>query len=145
MIKDHYNMDFNPSKIPAEILMEGSFETCFKNIYSNVTNKWYNDSWKQSSGIKDGFDPKFFNSTFYDMSINKYGVACDTSLRLWEDNGQIGSIAPYGWRQQCFRYSLGRRSLDGERQIKRWKGIVGRFKGRLVGMFGKVNGRFDDY
>ena len=35
-----------------EILKEGSFRgTYFRNIRSNVTNKWYNDSSKQRSDI----------------------------------------------------------------------------------------------
>ena len=32
-----------------------------------------------------------------------------------------------------------------ERQINRWKGIVGRFKGKLVKMIEDVDGKFDDY
>ena len=36
-------------------------------------------------------------------------------------------------------------SLDGERKINKWKGIVSRFKGKLVRMIKDVNGRFDDY
>ena len=51
----------------------------------------------------------------------------------------------YGWFQWHFRYWLGRRSLDDERQIKRWKGIVSRFKGKLVEIIKNANGRFDDY
>ena len=39
-------MDFYRNKTPLEILKEGLFgETYFGNIYSDVTNKWYNDSW----------------------------------------------------------------------------------------------------
>ena len=33
----------------------------------------------------------------------------------------INSIDPYGWFHWYFRYWLGRRSLDDERQINRWK------------------------
>ena len=43
------------------------------------------------------------------------------------------------------RYWLGRRFLDDKRQIARWKGIVGRFKGKLVKMIKDFNCRFDDY
>ena len=42
-----------------------------------------------------------------------------------------------------FRYWLGRRSLDDERLIIRWKGIVSRFKGKLAKMIKDTNARFD--
>ena len=44
-----------------------------------------------------------------------------------------------------FRYWLGKRSVDHERQIKRWKGIVSRFKVKLIKMIKDVNGKFSDY
>ena len=44
-----------------------------------------------------------------------------------------------------FRYWVGRRSLDDERQITRWKGIVSRFKGKLAKMIKDANARFDDF
>ena len=40
---------------------------------------------------------------------------------------------------------IGRRSEDGERQIKRWKGIVTRFKGKLYEMIKDAGAKFDDY
>ena len=36
-------------------------------------------------------------------------------------------------------------SLDDKRQIARWKGIVSKFKGKLVKMINDVNFRFDDH
>ena len=36
-------------------------------------------------------------------------------------------------------------SLDDKRQIARWKGIVSRFKGKLVKMINDVNFRCDDH
>ena len=36
-------------------------------------------------------------------------------------------------------------SLDDKRQFARWKGIVSRFKGKLVKMINDVNFRFDDH
>ena len=44
-----------------------------------------------------------------------------------------------------FRYWLGRRSLDGQRQINRWKEVVSRLKGKLVQTIKDVYGRFVDY
>ena len=90
-------------------------------------------------------DQKYYCSNYYDVSVNKNGVKCRTSLRFWENKGWIHSIDPYGWFQWYFRYWLGRRSLDDGRQINRWKGIVTRFKGKLVEMIKDVNGRFGDY
>ena len=44
-----------------------------------------------------------------------------------------------------FEILVRQKSLDGERKINKWKGIVSRFKGKLVRMIKDVNGRFDDY
>ena len=38
-----------------------------------------------------------------------------------------------------FRYCFGRRSLDDKRQIARWKGLVSRFKDKLVKTIKDVN------
>ena len=69
-----------------------------------------------------------FCTNYYDFSINKYNVKCGMSLRFWENKGWISSKDPYGWFQWYFRYWLGRRSLDDEWQIARWKRIINRFK-----------------
>ena len=40
-------MDFRPNKTPVEIIEEGAFGGAyFRDIYSSVNNKWYNNSWK---------------------------------------------------------------------------------------------------
>ena len=44
-----------------------------------------------------------------------------------------------------FRYWLGRRSKYDKRQIKRWKRIFNRFKGKLIEMIKKAGSRFDYY
>ena len=72
--------------------------------------------------MKD-INQKFYFSDYYDVSVNKYGVKCGTSLRFWENKGWINEIDPYGWFQWYFRYWSGRRSKDDERQINRWEKV----------------------
>ena len=90
-------------------------------------------------------DHKYYCSDYYDVSVNKYGVKWGTSLRFWENKGWINETDPYGWFQWYFRYWLGKRSEDDKRQIYGWKGIVIRFKGKLVKTIKDVDGKFDDY
>ena len=87
----------------------------------------------------------YYCSSCYDVSVNKYGVKWRTSLRFWENKGWINEIDPYGWFQWYFRYWLGRKPLDDERQINRWKGIVSRFRGKLVKIIKGIGSNFDDY
>ena len=44
-----------------------------------------------------------------------------------------------------FRYWLGTKAEDYERQINRWKKIVNRFRGKLVKMIEDADSKFDDY
>ena len=98
-------------------------------------------SCKESDELSD-MNQKYYCSNYYDVSFDKYGVKFGTLLRFWENNGWMNSIDPYGWFY--FRYWLGRRSLDDERNINRWQGIVSRFKGKLIKMIKDVNGKIDD-
>ena len=134
-------MDFGT----VEIIKEGSFGgTYFRDIYSRVNDRWCKNSWKESKEL-ESIDKKYYSSDYYDASLNKYGVKCGTSLRFWEYKGCINSIDPYGWFQWYFRYYLGKRSKDDKRQIKRWKGIVSRFKGILIKKIKYKGSKFDDF
>ena len=138
-------MDFGANKTPAEVTKESAFGgTFFRDIYSGVNEKWYRKSWKELVQLED-IDQKYYCLSYYDVSVNKYGVKSETPLRFWENNGWINPIDPYGWFQWYFRYWLDRRSSDDERQINRWKRIVSKFKGKLVQIIKEVNGKFDDY
>ena len=127
-------MDFGTNKTPVEMIKEGSFGgTYFRDIYSSINVKWYKNSWKEFD-VLENIDQKYYCSDYYDVSVNRYGVKCGTSLRFWENKGWINKQDLYGWFQWYFRYWLGRRSKDDKRQIKRGKGIVNRFKGTLIEM-----------
>ena len=127
-------MDFGANMMPVEIIREDAFGgTYFRDIYSSVTREQYKKSWKKFDQLKD-IDQKFYCSDCYDRSINKYGVKCRTSLRFQENKGCINETDPYSWFQWYFRYWLCRRLKDNKRQINRWKGIVSRFRGKLVKM-----------
>ena len=111
-------MDFGPNKISIEVVKEGAFwGAYFRDICSSVNWKWYIKSWKEFDQLKH-IDQKYYCSSYdcsvnkYDCSVNKYG-----SIRIWENKGWINKIEPYGWFQWCFRYRLGRRSDDEERQV----------------------------
>ena len=92
-------MEFSPNKKLIEVIKEGAFGgTYFRDIYSSVTGKWYKKSWKEFNQLKN-IDKKYYCSNYYDVSVNKYGVKCKTSLRFWENKGWVNEIDPYGWLQ----------------------------------------------
>ena len=76
------------------------------------------------------------------MNVNKYGVKCGISLRFWENKGWINKIDPNGWFQWYFRYWLGRKLEDDERQINRWEKSVSRFRGKFVKMIRDAGTKF---
>ena len=132
-------MEFRVNISPIDVIKKGAFGgTYFRDIYSNVNNKFYKNSWKEFEELKN-IDKKYC-SDFYDIDLNYYKVKCRTSLRFWENKGWINEIDPYGWFQWYFRYWKGRRSEDDIRQINRWKKIVNRF----ISILKKLNSKNKD-
>ena len=110
-------MHFDANKTPVEVIREGAFgETYFRDIYSGINGKWYRKSLKEFDQLKD------------------------IDQKNW-----INEIDPYGWFQWYFRYWLGRRLEDDERQINRWIKVVSRFRGKLVKIIKHAGSKYDDY
>ena len=82
-------MNFGANKTLVKIIKKTAFEkTYLRNIYSSINGKWYRKSWKEYDVLKS-IDQKYYCSNYYDVSVNKYGVKCETSLRFWENKGWI--------------------------------------------------------
>ena len=58
--------------------------TYFRDIYCSANKKWYKKLWKEFDQLKN-VDSKFYSSSCYDVSVNKYGAKCGTSLRCWKN------------------------------------------------------------
>ena len=68
------NMDFGANKTPAELIKEGKFRgTYFRNIYSSINGRRYKKLWKKFDELKS-IDQNYYCSSYYDVSVNKYGV-----------------------------------------------------------------------
>ena len=102
-------MNFSPNKTPIEVIREGAYGgTFFRDIYSDINEKWCKNSWKEFVHLKN-IEGKFYAWGCYDVNVNKYIEKSGTSLRFWEKKGCINKLDPYGWFQWYFRYWLGRR------------------------------------
>ena len=63
-------MDFGTNKTPVEGIKEGAFGSVyFRDIYSNVNEKWYKKSWKEFNQLKN-LNQKYYCSDYYDVSVN---------------------------------------------------------------------------
>ena len=61
--------DFNPNINPIDVIKKGYF----RNIYSNVNNTFYKNTWKEFKELKD-IDKKYHRSDFHDVNLNYYKV-----------------------------------------------------------------------
>ena len=92
-------MEFRPNISPVDVIKKGAYgRTYFRDIYSNVTAKFYKNSWTEYDELKN-IDRKYYCSDFCDVGLNYDGVEVGTSLRFWESKGWIKPIDPHGWFQ----------------------------------------------
>ena len=68
-------MNISPNKKPIEVIKQEAFGgTYFRDIYSGINGKWYQNSWKRFDQLKDT-NKTYYCSDYY-VSVNKYGFKC---------------------------------------------------------------------
>lgn len=113
LIGKNFDVRFKPDLTPKEMLEMG----VFGGLYMRDCIKEFPKDWF----INAKFLPK--DEKKADKNLNFFGVIASQSLNEWKIKGWINEQDPRGWFQWYCRYYLGRRSLDDERQIKRWVAI----------------------
>ena len=104
----NYDEGFEPELTPPELLALGVF------------------GGKYMTDCRDEFPAAWFErarlaSAGRDANLNFFGVNASQPLSVWRKKGWIYHEDPRGWFQWYCRYYRGRRSLDDERQIRRWR------------------------
>jgi hypothetical protein len=107
----NFDEGFEPELTPLEMLQLG----VFGGKYMTDCRDEFPASWFRKAKLSpDRHDPK----------LNFFGVNASQPLSVWRKKGWIYPDDPRGWFQWYCRYYMGRRSLDDERQIKRWRAIA---------------------
>jgi hypothetical protein len=106
----NFDDGFEPELTPREMLALG----VFGGKYMTDCRKEFPRSW---------FTRAKLCHEAHDPALNFFGVNASQPLSFWRKKGWINRDDPRGWFQWYCRYYLGRRSLDDERQIKRWRAI----------------------
>ena len=107
----NFDVGFAPELTPRELLELGVF------------------GGKYMTDCRDEFPASWFRHAELspqrrDPSLNHFGVNASQPLSVWRKNGWVYRDDPRGWFQWYCRYYMGRRSLDDERQIRRWRQMV---------------------
>ena len=106
----NFSSEFRPELTPQQMLRLG----IFGGKYMTDCQKEFPASWFSHAKLcHEKHDPK----------LNHFGVNASQPLALWRKKGWIHPDDPRGWFQWYCRYYLGRRHIDDERQIRRWKAL----------------------
>ena len=104
----NFDEGFDPELTPAELLALGVFGGKYMtDCGAEFPASW----WRRAKLSPERRDP----------TLNCFGVNASQPLSVWRSNGWIHRDDPRGWFQWYCRYYRGRRSLDDDRQIRRWR------------------------
>jgi hypothetical protein len=104
----NFDPGFAPDLRPADMLALG----VFGGRYLTDCRGEFPASWFRRAKLSPGRR---------DASLNHFGVDASQPLAVWRKKGWIHPDDPRGWFQWYCRYYMGRRSIDDERQIRRWR------------------------
>ncbi len=104
----NFDPEFKPELTPKQMLELGVFG-----------GKYITDCRKEFP--KNWFEKAKLSPAKKNPKLNFFGVDASQPLSVWQKKGWINPQDPRGWFQWYCRYYMGRRSLDDQRQIKRWK------------------------
>jgi hypothetical protein len=104
----NFHPGFEPELTPKEMLELG----IFGGKYMTDCTDEFPAAWFENARLSpDRRDPK----------LNYFGVNASKPLSYWRKKGWIYREDPRGWFQWYCRYYSGRRCIDDERQIRRWR------------------------
>ena len=106
----NFHPEFKPELTPKQMLELG----VFGGKYMTDCRKEFPKSWF----VKAKLSPEH-----RDPLQNFFGINASQPLSYWIEKGWIYPEDPRGWFQWYCRYYMGRRCLDDQRQIKRWKAM----------------------
>ena len=106
----NFHRDFKPELTPKQMLTLGIF-----------AGKYMCDCAEEFPG--DWFDSAVLCPEGRDPRTNLFGVDASQPLKVWREKGWIHEDDPRGWFQWYCRYFMGRRDVDDDRQIRRWRAM----------------------
>lgn len=104
-----FDPEFKPQLTPKQMLRLG----VFGGKYMNDCKREFPKDWFSGAKLSKVKNP----------ALNYFKIDASQPLSAWIKNGWIHPQDPRGWFQWYCRYYMGRRTLDDERQIGRWKAI----------------------
>lgn len=104
----NFDPGFRPELSPSEMLALG----VFGGRYMTDCREEFPASWFRNARLSPGR---------HDPMMNYFGLNASLPLSEWRRKGWIHRDDPRGWFQWYCRYYRGRRALDDERQIRRWR------------------------
>jgi hypothetical protein len=109
-IGKNFHSEFLPELHPKQMLEMGVFGGKYM---TDCGNEFPEDWFMHAKLCHERHEPQ----------LNYFNVNASQPLSVWREKGWICQEDPRGWFQWYCRYYMGRRCLDDERQIRRWKAM----------------------